>query len=125
MKKFISISLIFLYSFTSVAPFVPVILTAVSKVCWEFSHARTMKKMSPRTNFLVVLNDMAKHNNPKQTNTPQPVSINQSANFILCLIPKFNYFFSLNESLRKFFQYSPDHLALVFGENTTPPPKIF
>lgn len=124
MKKLIAITLILIHAYSFVKPHVPVIFNYISKTIWEISHNYKIKNMSQRTNILVLLKDMAKHNSPKQSNTPQPDSINQSSFSFLCLIPKYNHSFSFDETEKEFSHYYLGNIPLVFRKNTTPPPKV-
>lgn len=124
MKKLISITLIFFFIFSIVKPCIPFAFNYISKKVWEISHNYKVRNISPRTNFLVVLKDMAKNNNPKPTNPPQPDSINQSSFSFLCLISKNSCSFSLDETSKEFFPYCFGNIPLVFRRNTSPPPKV-
>lgn len=80
--------------------------------------------MSGRVNFLGTLADMAKHNNPKQTETPTPDGTKSASGSFSFIVPKLIGSFYCSEVLEK---YSTNYLfnnEIIFKQNTTPPPKI-
>lgn len=103
-------------------PFAPVIFDYITKTVWQISHRNHVKNMTGRVNWLIELADMAKHNNPKQNNTPQPDASKVSSGSF-CVIPKFNYTFSFNHTGERYFSNYLSSVSLVFIQITAPPPK--
>lgn len=124
MKKFIAITLIFLYSYSFVRTYIPVVYKYVSKTVWKISFSQKVKNLPPRANILSLLQDMAKHNTTKQSNTPQPDSISQSFQSFFCLIPKHNHSFTFDETEKAIFLFYIGNVPFVFRKNATPPPKV-
>lgn len=122
MKKVVAYTLLFFYMSSGFKPFVPAVFNYISKTFWEISHRNHVKNMTGRVNLLVELADMAKHNNPKPSNAPQPDSVKQSSGS-LCVVPKFNYVFSFNRFSEKLFSHYFSSAGVVFLSITAPPPK--
>lgn len=124
MKKLIVYTFLFFYSASFIKPFVPAIVRYVSITVWKISHTNHIKNIDGRINLLVELADIAKHNNPKQENNPQPDSFKSSSEPFFCIVPKFNYNFLCSEYFEKYFQHDLSNLPSAFHRNATPPPKV-
>ena len=124
MKKVIALTLIFYYLYSFAYPYVPVICNFISKTIWEHSHKEKVKNLSPRTNILIVLKDMAEHNSPQKPNVPASDSLIPSSFSYLEVLTKFEFSIFLLESNRKLFCGYLEDVSLIFRNNPAPPPKF-
>lgn len=124
MKKIIALTLIFYYLYSFAYPYVPVICNFISKTVWEHSHKERVKNLSPRTNILIVLKDMAEHNSPKKSNVPISDSLIPNSFSYLETISKIDFSRFLFVSNRKLFSYFLQDVSLIFRNNPAPPPKL-
>ncbi len=124
MKKIIALTLIFYYLYSFAYPYVPVIYNFISKTIWEYSHKEKVKNLSPRTNILLVLKDMAEHNSPQKSNVPISDSLIPSSFSYLDDFSKIDFSIFLFKSNRKLFSNYLEKSSLIFRNNPAPPPKF-
>ena len=124
MKKVIALTLIIYYLYSFAYPYAPVIYNFISKTIWEHSHKERVNNLSPRTNILIVLKDMAERNSPNKSNIPISDSFISSSFSYLEVLCKIDFSMFLFESNRKLFIDYLEDLSLIFRNNPAPPPKF-
>ena len=125
MKRGLIYIFIFFYMTSFLKPFTPAIYGYVSKTIWTHQHTNLVESIKGnRINVLAILGDMAKHNNPKQDNTPPIDSVKLSSGSIICIIPSLNNLLIDQPLLQKYFDHYNLSEQLVFRQLSTPPPKV-
>ncbi len=124
MKKYLVYTFIFFYMASYLKPFIPSLCNVVSKQMWVIQHQHKVKNLEGRVNMLDVLTDMAKHNNPKPDNTPQPDSFKQVSIVFAGVIPQINQVVFFNTKPEIQFAHYISTIGLDFSTLSTPPPKF-
>ncbi|MEO8086000.1 MAG: hypothetical protein ABI763_04220 [Bacteroidota bacterium] len=123
MKKNIAQILIFFYLGSFATPFAPAILEYAAKKVWTISHEQHIKNLDDRFNLLNELAEMAKHNNPKKNNSPDPNSMSKMMCSFIFIVPELNC--SFKDQMHS-MDYPTDHsfsVPFTFSQINIPPPK--
>ncbi len=124
MKKILVYTFIIFYLVNWLKPFAPTVYSYISKTIWKHEHQNRLNNMDGRINFLAVLADIAKHNNPKQDSNTSPDSFKQAPSFFACIVPKLNSQQLSTTSRKVYFAFYNDTEYFVFRQLSTPPPKF-